>query len=67
MATNLHLDERLVEQAMRLTRISTKKALVEEGLRALVRLHDQAEVRDLRGRLVWEGEREPPKRRRAGS
>lgn len=53
MATNLELDEQLVLRAMRVTGTRTKKALVEEGLRALIRLHEQREVRDLRGRLHW--------------
>ena len=36
MRTNLHIDERLLEEARRLTGIETKAALVNEGLRALV-------------------------------
>lgn len=63
MPTNIDLDEGLVVQAMRLTGARTKKAVVEEGLRALIRLHEQREVRDLRGRLQWEGEREPSRGR----
>ncbi len=59
MATNIDLDEQLVRQAMRITRLQTKKAVVEEGLRTLVRLYEQREVRDLRGRLHWEDGRSP--------
>ena len=36
MRTNLHIDERLLEEARRLTGIEGKAALVNEGLRALV-------------------------------
>lgn len=66
MATNLELDDALVLRAMQLTGIRTKRALVEEGLRALVRQHEQREVRDLRGRLQW-GDREAGAKRKKGS
>lgn len=56
MYTNIDIDPALVDEAMRRTGLRTKKALVEAGLRALVALHDQREVRDLRGRLHWQGE-----------
>ena len=59
MATNLELDDALVLRAMQLTGIVKKRALVDEALRALIRQHEQREVRDLRGRLHW-GDR--PKR-----
>lgn len=54
MHTNLDLDEDLVAEALRLTGLRTKKAVVEEGLRALIRLHEQQDVRRLRGMLRWE-------------
>lgn len=53
MATNLELDGTLVLRAMEVSGIRTKRALVEEGLRALIRQYEQREVRDLRGRLQW--------------
>ena len=56
MRTNIHLDDDLVSRAMAVTGKKTKRALVEEGLRTLLRLHGQREVRDLRGRLRWESE-----------
>lgn len=66
MATNLELDDALVVRAMQVTGIRTKRAVVEEGLRALIRLHEQREVRDLRGRLHW-GERPEGKKRGEGA
>ena len=53
MPTNLDLDEQLVTEALRLSGLRTKKAVVEEGLRALIRLNRQADVRLLRGTLHW--------------
>ncbi|HYN21104.1 MAG TPA: type II toxin-antitoxin system VapB family antitoxin [Thermoanaerobaculia bacterium] len=66
MFTSMDLDEELFRKAWALTGLRTKKAVVEEALRWLVRLHEQAGVRQLRGKLAWE-ERQPKRRRRAGS
>lgn len=54
--TNIVLDRRLLQQAMRLTGLDTKKGVVEEALRVLVRLGDQEAIRALRGKLRWEGD-----------
>jgi Arc/MetJ family transcription regulator len=59
MRTNIHLDDDLVARAMALTGKTTKRAVVEEALRTLLRLHGQREVRDLRGKLRWEAEEAP--------
>ncbi|HYU34162.1 MAG TPA: type II toxin-antitoxin system VapB family antitoxin [Thermoanaerobaculia bacterium] len=66
MATNLELDDSLVTRAMQVTGIRTKKALVEEALRTLIRQTEQREVRDLRGRLHW-GERPAGTKRGGGA
>ena len=68
MFTSMDLDEELFKKAWRLSGLRTKKAVVEEALRTLVRLHEQAGVRSLRGKLSWEGEPAPARKgRRAGS
>ena len=56
MRTNIVLDGALVAEAMRRTGIKTKRAVVEEALRKLIRLERQAEIRFLRGKLHWEGD-----------
>lgn len=56
MRTNIMLDDDLIETAKTLTGFRTKKAVVEEGLRALIRLKRQESVRSLRGKLHWEGD-----------
>ena len=65
--TSMELDEKLFNRAWELTGLKTKKAVVEEALRWLVRLHEQAGVRELRGKLVFEAPEAPKRRRRAGS
>ena len=67
MFTSMDLDEKLFQKAWQLSGLKTKKAVVEEALRWLVRLHEQAGVRELRGQLVWEEPEPPKRRRRAGS
>jgi Arc/MetJ family transcription regulator len=56
MRTNIVLDDELVSEAMRRTGIRTKRAVVEEALRKLIRLKRQEEIRSLRGKLHWEGD-----------
>jgi len=56
MRTNVVLDDALVERAKRLTGMKTKRELIHEALRTLIRLHEQTEVRGLRGKLHWEGD-----------
>ena len=56
MRTNIVLDDDLVAEAMRRTGIKTKRGVVEEALRTLIRLKRQDEIRSLRGKLHWEGD-----------
>jgi Arc/MetJ family transcription regulator len=55
MKTNIEIDENLMEEAMKASGFSTKKATVEEGLRLLVRLKKQERIKEYRGKLKWEG------------
>ena len=56
MRTNIVIDDQLLEHAMALTGIKTKRAVVEEALKMLIRLQEQEDVRALRGKLRWEGD-----------
>lgn len=40
---------------MKLTGITTKKAAVEEALKRMVSLKKQEKLKELRGKLKWEG------------
>ena len=55
MRTNIVIDDKLIREAMRATGLSTRRAVVEEGLRLLVRLKVQARLRNLRGKASWRG------------
>jgi Arc/MetJ family transcription regulator len=56
MRTNIEIDDKLMAQAIKLTGLPSKRAVVEEGLRLLVRVRKQARaLKALRG-LGWEGD-----------
>ncbi len=55
MRTNIVIDDELMVQAQALTGLETKKAVVDEALRLLIQKYQQQSVRDLRGKLQWEG------------
>ncbi len=56
MRTTIEIDDQLMQQAMRSTGARTKKALVEAGLRLLVKTHAQTGIRRLRGKVKWHGD-----------
>ena len=64
MRTNIVIDDRLMRQAMAASRLPTKRAAVEEGLRLLVQTNAQTRIRALRGKVKWEGSLEGMRRRR---
>ena len=55
MRTNIVIDDKLMKDALRLTGAKTKREAVELGLQTLVRLNRQAEARQYKGKLKWEG------------
>lgn len=56
MRTNIVIDEDLMQEAMALTGVKTKKAAVETGLRLLVQIKKQERLKSLRGKLHWDGD-----------
>ena len=56
MRTNIVIDKSLMQRAMKATGFSTKKAVVEEGLRLLIKVKGQEGIRRLRGKIEWEGD-----------
>jgi Arc/MetJ family transcription regulator len=64
MRTNIEIDDDLMDEALKLTGLPTKRAVVEEGLRLMVRLRKQARtLKALRG-LGWEGDLDEMRRDR---
>jgi Arc/MetJ family transcription regulator len=54
--TNVVIDDELMAKALKYTGLKTKRAVIEEALRTLIALKSQEEVRELRGKLDWEGD-----------
>ena len=58
MRTNIVIDDDLMEEALKVSRLKTKKAAVEEGLRLLVQRKKHENVSNLKGKLHWSGDLE---------
>jgi Arc/MetJ family transcription regulator len=56
MRTNIVIDDELMASALKASGLNTKKDVVEEGLKLLVKIHKQQAVRSLRGKIRWEGD-----------
>ncbi len=56
MRTNVVIDDGLMDDALKLTGLKTKREAVELGLRTLIRIKQQEEIRRFRGKLRWEGD-----------
>jgi len=53
--TNVELDENLVSEAMKLTRMTTKKEVVNYALSELVRKKRRKGILKLKGKVKWIG------------
>jgi Arc/MetJ family transcription regulator len=55
MRTNVVIDDELMQAALKSSGLQTKKGVIEEGLKLLVRFQQQAKVKGFRGKLKWSG------------
>ena len=55
MRTNIEIEDELIREALRVSGLKTKRAAVEAGLRALIRLNKRRRILDLAGKVQWEG------------
>ena len=56
MRTNIDIDDELMETALRESGLRTKRAAVEEGLRALIDRQRRRKLIDAFGKYPWEGD-----------
>lgn len=56
MRTNIIIDDDLMKEAMTLSKLETKKAVVESGLNLLIQIKKQEKIKNLRGKLRWDGD-----------
>lgn len=62
MRTNIEIDDKLMDAALKASGLKTKREAVEEGLRTLLRLKQQTELRKRRGKFEWTGDRDAIRR-----
>jgi Arc/MetJ family transcription regulator len=55
MRTNIVLDDNLMSSAIRSSGFKTKKRAIEEGLKLLIQVNNQKQIRAFRGKLKWKG------------
>ena len=55
MRTNVVIDDKLMESALKASGLRTKKSAIEEGLKLLVQVKSQKEIKRFRGKLKWSG------------
>ena len=55
MRTNIEINDTLMQDALKAGGFKTKREAVEESLRLLVRTKNQSRLKQLRGKLNWDG------------
>ena len=58
MRTNIVINDILMKKALASSGFKTKREAVEEGLRLLIRINQQKEIKKLRGKITWVGDLE---------
>ncbi len=66
MRTNVVIDDDLMEKVKAATGLTTKKDVIHEALRTVIRLKSQEQTRALRGKLHWEGDLDETRESRFG-
>ncbi len=65
MRTNINIDDRLLAQARKLTRLHTKREIVHRALEALVQSEARKVILLYRGSGLWRGDLKALRRNRA--
>jgi Arc/MetJ family transcription regulator len=56
MRTNIELDDVLVQQGLKLSKLKTKKDLIHQALENYVLALKRKQILNLRGKVEWEGD-----------
>ena len=56
MRTNIVIDDELMANALKMTGLRTKREAVELGLKTLIKLKKQEQIRQFKGKLTWQGD-----------
>lgn len=52
------IDDNLMAEALKSSGLTTKREAVEEGLKVLIKLKKQENIKAFKGKLSWEGDLE---------
>ena len=55
MRTNIDIDDKLLNEAMKFTKLSTKKEVVNFALDQIIKYHKRQLLLSLKGKVKWEG------------
>jgi Arc/MetJ family transcription regulator len=55
MRTNIDIDDKLMKEAMKISKLKSKKELVNHALEELIRLNKRKKMLSLFGKVKWEG------------
>jgi Arc/MetJ family transcription regulator len=55
MRTNIDIDDKLLKEAMKYTKITIKKDLVNHALSELIKLNKRQNIKSLQGKVHWDG------------
>jgi Arc/MetJ family transcription regulator len=58
MRTNIVINDRLMDEALKLTGVKSKREVVELALKSLIQLKQQTQIKAYRGKLQWDGDLE---------
>lgn len=56
MRTNIVIDDKLMNLALKKSGLKTKREVVEEALKTLINVRNQEQLRSYKGKLKWEGD-----------
>jgi Arc/MetJ family transcription regulator len=55
MRTNIVIDDNLMDDALKVTGLKSKREVVELALKTLIKLKQQESIKAYKGKLLWEG------------
>ncbi len=55
MRTNIDIDDKLLKEAMKYAKLSSKKELINHALDEYIRLQKRKKLMSLKGKITWEG------------
>ena len=55
MRTNIDIDDKLIDEVMKITKLNTKKDAVNYALDEVIKMEKRRSILALKGKITWEG------------